>query len=190
MDSRGRWLRCEHCTRLPHRPELCLGRDAGCCCTWCPGRAAAILADARRYRADPMVRELLILAAARVRRQQLADSYPQPARNVRCAGFEWDAERRKWVRCQEFAESGRFGRTLRYHSKPCQRRAKWLRHKARRDAVQGSVIKPPGRAISGEAARSRSADAAERRRSAAFIMFGLEDWATGETAVRAEVDGR
>jgi hypothetical protein len=79
-----------------------------------------------------MVRELLILAAARVRRQQLADSYPQPARNVRCAGFEWDAERRKWVRCQEFAESGRFGRTLRYHSKPCQRRAKWLRHTARR----------------------------------------------------------
>jgi hypothetical protein len=137
-----------------------------------------------------MVRELLILAGARVRRQQLADSYPQPARNVRCAGFEWDAERRKWVRCQEFAESGRFGRTLRYHSKPCQRRAKGLRHTARRDAVQGSVIKPPGRAISGEAARSRSADAAERRRSAAFIMFGLEDWATGETAVRAEVDGR
>jgi hypothetical protein len=138
--DRGKWLRCPPCASLPHRPADCLGRDAGCCCTWCPGRAASILADARHRRHDPLTRELVLLASARVRRQQLADSWPQPARKVRCAGKVFDAEAGKYLRCPAYAESGRFGRPRAYCTSTCQRRAKWLRAKARREAVRGQVV--------------------------------------------------
>jgi hypothetical protein len=88
-------------------------------------------------RDSPILRELPILASARVRRQQLADTWVQPARRVRCEGRRFDAEAGRWARCPGHAESGRFGRTRRYHSPQCQRSAKWLRAKARRSALPG-----------------------------------------------------
>jgi hypothetical protein len=41
---------------------------------------------------SPILRELPILASARVCRQQLADTWAQPARRVRCEGRRFDAE--------------------------------------------------------------------------------------------------
>jgi hypothetical protein len=43
-------------------------------------------------RYSPILRELAIVASARVRRQQLADTWAQPARRVRCEGRRFDAE--------------------------------------------------------------------------------------------------
>jgi hypothetical protein len=118
----------------------------------CPGRWASIIADARHYKADPMVAELLRIAEAKLRREEARHTWPEPARRVRCQGRVFSAERMQWERCPEMVTSARFGRTRRYHSARCARSAKWLRRKARR-AEQG-----PSRLREAERARLASAE--------------------------------
>jgi hypothetical protein len=85
--SRGKWLRCPACAELPHWPERCLGRDAGCCCRFCPGRWEAILADALKT----VMQHLLLIFAERpsVRRlvKAAADHRLSPDQQRACVKF-------------------------------------------------------------------------------------------------------
>jgi hypothetical protein len=106
---RGRWLRCPPCTELPHRPERCLGRDAGCCCRWCPGRWREIIADARRYRADPMVAELLRVIEWREVRRGKARDYRrwQPCCSRPGCGNRWATRRSAGRACTARMPAGK-----------------------------------------------------------------------------------
>ena len=119
MSTRGRWQRCAACRQLPHRPENCLGRDAGCCCQWCPDRWRDIIADARELRApSPTEAELLRIAEWKLARQVKARAYRryQP----RCQG----------PGCGNQVGALRYGRMRKFCSPACRQRAWRTRRKS------------------------------------------------------------